>query len=184
MFEKLSETKYTVSGKLSWAKVFLHNYEHRLKFMSKEKDYEDLFMVDLEMSPEDFAHMSFLRTNKDIKQDFRKDKKTGKILFQFKRYVVMSVPSSDDEKSIPTNPPLVIDAEGNPMDGSTLIGNDSEGIISFLLVPVNKDETAFKVVLNGIKVTKLVEYKKGTAPPPPPVDVDCFGSGSDKEIPF
>lgn len=176
MFEKKSELDYIVSGKAQWAVVF--QPDKRLKFMSKD-EYEYVFRTDLIMSEEDMSQLMYLRVKKDIKQDFRKDKKTGVLSFQFKRDAVLEV---DTETAI--NPPLVVDAAGNKMDGSELIGNDSEVKISFKLIPFGKNQDKHRVILNGIQVLKLEEYKKSPLPPPPPVDVDCFNTGDPKDIPF
>lgn len=181
MFNKLSETKYSVTGKVSWAMVF--KPDHRLKFQSKDQ-FEDVYRLDLEMSPDDMNHLMMLRINKDIKQDFRRDKKTGQLAFQFRRYAAMTVPANENEEAVPTNPPLVVDAQGKPMDGTDLIGNGSECEISFILDPINKAGTAHKIILNGVKVLNLLPYEATAQRAAPPVDVDCFASGSDTDIPF
>ena len=153
MLKKLSDTRYQIDAKLSWA--FISKPETRLKY-KKDDEYETVYRVNGEFSKEDLFELMMLRTTEGIGQDLKKDEKTGIVSFQFRRFVDVDTATNE-----PVSKLVVKGPDGNPLEDGILLGNGSEGVIAFALKPYSNDKTKHKVILEGVKITKLVIFEGG-----------------------
>lgn len=173
MLKKISETEYQISGEFRYAIITKPKLEQ--KFQSEEKELK--YRVDLVLNDDTtFGALSGLLARKLVKQAIKPMKDSGELTFQFRRLADVDV-----KTQTVVNAPVVVDAQGVPLDPEIMVGNGSEGIIAFSLVPTGANK--HRVVLDGVQVTKLVEYKSEMKPDAKPRQ-DLFSAISPEDMPF
>jgi len=131
-------------GIVNWA--FTHrpdNYEHYTATLDVDEEF-----------------INVLRENKvkaQVKEiDHDKEKETHDVdknyQFKFIRY-------ANQRNGTPNPPPAVVDSKRNPLPDGLLIGNGSEVIVQYGLVPYDDSGTKRqRIVLDAVQVLNLVPY--------------------------
>lgn len=144
-------TNITLTGTLSWAKVYPENAG--LKFGERNtKEYS----VQVSISPTDVAT---IENKYNVSLNLRKNK-AKQVITDANGYHQLHLKANFSFKDgALTTPPVVLGTDGKPT--KELIGNDSIGLVQFVITPYEfAGKHGVRTQLTAIRLTKLVPYKQ------------------------